>query len=802
MSTLSKICTFLVCIALLGSCPISGAAQNKSKDKKGKAAVSLTASATTANKQTGTTKAGLMYVKQVDKDWYMEIPEKLLGKPLLMTARFIATPAGTKKYGGELFNTQTVFWEMAPSGKLLLRTDLFVNQADSTDAINRAVETSNEKPIIAAFTPEAHKGGRYLIKVTSLFMEDNPAFSPTRSLKTSMGLGSLLSSLSYIEDIRTFPTNTEVRLTKTWTTAANAGEAAAAVGKMTCRLNISFVRLPDDPMPRRLFDPRVGYFTDRFTHFGDDQQRTNTQRFITRWRLEPKNEADLERWKNGELIEPKKPIIYYIDPATPEKWRKYLIQGVNDWQEAFEQAGFKNAIMGKEWPTDRPDMSMEDARYSCIRYLASDIENAYGPHVHDPRTGEILESHICWYHNVMALLHDWYFVQASTLDEAAQQMQYDDELMGQLIRFVSSHEVGHTLGLRHNFGASSTVPVDSLRNKAWVEANGHTPSIMDYARFNYVAQPEDSISRKGIFPRIGPYDRWAIQWGYTLTPNAYDEESDHWEMEQLTTTKLREGRHLWFGDGETNRTKDPRCLTEDLGDDAIRASEYGILNLQREIKNLPAWTYRSNDINSDNLKNMYNQILNQFYRYANHVAASIGGVMADYKTVDEDGVVYTPVSKSRQIACLNYLDRQVFRCPEWLISEPYLLRITPNPAGQITSIGRSVLRNLVDASNLSALNENLTADELLPEVTRRLFSPVGGSKEALKYRRDLQSYYVSLLISNFQSRAFVHSSFRPAVLQELCHLQKHLSGIQSSEVQWRNHYLSLVDAINRALEIK
>lgn len=745
---------------------------------------------------------GLFGVQQVDKDWYLEIPDELLGKQILVTARYISTTTNMGKYGGELFNQQTVYWEMAPNGNLLLRSDIIVNRSDSLDDIHLAVVAANENPIIAAFTPESHKAGRYRIKATSLFMGDNAAFSLPRSNKSSLGLSSLLTDLSFIESINTYPTNTEVRMTKTWASNSSSHYASAYTGKVTMRVNLSFVKLPEDPMPARLFDPRVGYFSNYQTYFSDHQQATEFPRVIRRWRLEPKDSADLRRWEAGELIEPKKPIVYYIDPATPRKWRKYLIQGVNDWQVAFEKAGFKNAIMAMEWPEDRPDMSMEDARYSCIRYLASTTRNAYGPNVNDPRTGEILESHICWYHNVMALLHDWYFVQASTLDEAAQKMQYDDELMGQLIRFVSSHEVGHTLGLRHNFGASSTVPVDSLRSKSWVEAHGHTPSIMDYARFNYVAQPEDGISRTGIFPRIGPYDCWAIQWGYTLTPKAYDPESDHWEMERLTATTLQNHPELWFGDGETNITRDPRCLTEDLGDDAVRASEYGLLNLKREIRNLPRWTYQSNDIYSDNLKDMYSQIVSQFSRYAGHVAASIGGIKADYKTVDEEGVVYTPVSRKRQLECLDYLDRNVLQMPEWLISEPYMLRISPNPETKVTNIGLSVLHSLADADNLARLNSELPADELLPEITRRLFAPMGGSKAALRYRRSLQAYYVELMINNFTHRSKTYSSFRPAVLQELRNLQRIVQGTPASDTVTRNHYASLADAISRALVVK
>ena len=438
---------------------------------------------------------GLFNVTKVKNEWFFEIPDSLIGREFLTTVRYTSTPSGIGKFGGEQVNQQTVYFQVAPDDQLLLRSRLFVNVADTTQNINRAITISNENPIIGAFKVESHKNKLYKIKVNQIFNGDNPALGLPKSVKDGFSLQGLVGEMSYIEDIKSFPMNTEVRTVKTFNGGGTYRMAATSrTGKATFGLNVSFVLLPEKPMMRRYFDPRVGYFTDSYTSYSDDQQRVEGKTFVTRWRLEPKPE-DIEKMKRGELVEPIKPIVYYIDPATPKQWRKYLIQGVNDWQVAFEKAGFKNAIRAEEWPENDSTMSMEDARYSCIRYLASPIENAYGPNVHDPRTGEILESHICWYQNVMSLVHNWYMVQCSSIDEAAQKMNYDEELMGQLIRFVSSHEVGHTLGLRHNFGSSSTVPVDSLRDKAWVEAHGHTPSIMDYARFNYVAQPEDGTGK-------------------------------------------------------------------------------------------------------------------------------------------------------------------------------------------------------------------------------------------------------------------------------------------------------------------
>lgn len=741
------------------------------------------------------TSKGLFTVTKTGADWFFTIPDSLLNRELLMTVRFISTPANTGKYGGELVNQQTVYFQKNVEGKMLLRSRLLVNTADSTDKINRAIMVSNEDPIIGSFKIEANAGKASKIKVNSMFLDDNAALSVPSSLKQQLGLQSFLANNSYIEAIKTFPLNTEVRTVKTWFSNSTNNFSAAYTGKVTLALNTSFVLLPKTPMARRLFDPRVGYFTDDFVLFSDNQQRIEPKRFITRWRLEPKDSADAERMKQGELVEPKKPIVYYIDPATPKQWRPYLIQGVNDWQKAFEKAGFKNAITAKEWPENDSTMSMEDARYSCIRYLASPIENAYGPNVHDPRSGEIIESHICWYHNVMTLVHDWYMIQAGTLDEAAQKMKYDTELMGQLIRFVSSHEVGHTLGLRHNFGSSSTVPVDSLRSRDFVIKHGHTPSIMDYARFNYVAQPEDSIPHEGIFPRIGDYDCWAIEWGYKPMWNAYDDVSDHWELEKLTTERLK-NRRLWFGDGETNRTNDARCLTEDLGDDAVKASHYGILNLKRELPLLPDWTYQSGDIYGTNLSSMYSQVINQFSRYCNHVLANVGGVYCDYKTVDEQGDVYTDEPREKQLAAVQFLKDNIITEPRWLVNVSYINRITPNANSYLSRIGQRMMSYILSPSVISRLTATYPASEYVPSIINSLFSEAQSGAAPSTYRMALQRRAVTELIDYYKNYSG-RTDAAGVVLQQLKHLQRVCHSANGNA-----HFAALADMLDRALVVK
>lgn len=741
------------------------------------------------------TQNGLFTVSKTGNDYFFSIPDSLLNREILVTVRYTSTPAGTGKYGGELANQQTIYFQKSNDGKLLMRSRLLINAADSVDKINRAITISNEDPIIAGLKIESTAGNASKVKVNGLFLEDNEALSMPRYAKLAMGLQALLPNLSYIESIKTFPLNTEVRTVKTWMGSSSSNYSAYATGKSTVGLNVSFVLLPKEPMARRLFDPRVGYFTDEFTYFSDNQQRIEPKRFITRWRLEPKDSADIEKMKRGELVEPKKPIIYYIDPATPKQWRPYLIQGVNDWQKAFEKAGFKNAIMAKEWPENDSTMSMEDARYSCIRYLASTIENAYGPNVHDPRSGEILESHICWYHNVMTLVHDWYMIQAGTLDEAAQKMKYDTDLMGQLIRFVSSHEVGHTLGLRHNFGSSSTVPVDSLRSRAFVVAHGHTPSIMDYARFNYVAQPEDSIPREGIFPRIGDYDCWAIEWGYKPMWNAYDDKSDHWELEKLTYERLKNNRRLWFGDGETNTTNDARCQTEDLGDDAVKASYYGILNLKRELPLLPKWTYESGDIYGTNLSSIYNQVVGQFTRYCLHVIKNIGGVYADYKTVDQPGSVYTDEPRAKQESAFKFVSDNILKQPLWLTDVSYMDRITPSKQNYINRWGVRLMNLLASSSTLNKLTSTYPVSDYLPALVKNTFTELNNGSKPSSYRMAMQRALVENLISYYNSNKTAAAS--GVVLQQLRKLQRMCRVAESSA-----HYASLSDAINRTLVVK
>lgn len=690
-------------------------------------------------------KSGLFTISQVESKYYFQIPDSLFNRYMLVVTRYLSTPEGFKSFGGEKANEQTIYFEKGANNTIYLRSLQYRQDVRSADSmLAKALAGSNENPIVAALPIKTTNPDTkdVVVDVTDLFKKENAMFSIQGKEKTEKKLTSIADDKSFIESIDTYPINIEVKTTKTYTSSTESS------GSITLRLNTSIVLLPKTPMRKRFFDERVGYFANKYVLFDDDEQRAQTKYIIQRYRLEPKDK-DVKKYLRGELVEPKKQIVYYIDPATPKKWRPYLIAGINDWQKAFEAAGFKNAIVGKEWPEDDKTMSLEDARYSVVRYYASETPNAYGPRVSDPRSGEIIESHVGWYHNVMKLVQRWYMIQAGPLDPRARKMHLEDELMGQLIRFVSSHEIGHTIGLRHNMGASSATPVEKLRDKKWVEENGHTVSIMDYARFNYVAQPEDNISPKGIYPRIGSYDKWAIQWGYGYYPNAKDEFEEEKLLAKLTTDSLTANPKLWFG-GE-GKEEDPRSQTEDLGDDAVLASDYGIKNLKRVVPHLIEWTYQPNDA-YDNLADMHKAVVKQYSTYLYHVLKYIGNNYVTKRTVDEKGIVYKPVPKAKVKAAIDYLGRQLFVAPLWMYPQEIDELIAMKREDQISDQQNQVLNMLLSSGMLYNINlksmqsENAyTVAEFLNDLQQTVWVKFTGDEKQDFYRRGIQRGYIEKL---------------------------------------------------------
>ena len=692
------------------------------------------------------TDEGLFKVHQNEDNYLFEIPNNMLDKEMLMVTRIAKTASGLG-FGGGKQNEQVLRWQRHGK-KILLRVVSYNVVANDSLPIHEAVVNSNFEPILYSFPIKAFNKDTtaVVIDATDLFAKDVPAIALQNSRRKGLKVSRFDASRSYIERISSYPQNIEMRHVKTY--ISSAPPSNSSTGSITLMFSNSMILLPEVPMKRRIFDQRVGWFTSGQTDYGLADQKSKSVEFLDRWRLEVKDE-DIEKFKRGELVEPKKQIVYYIDRATPVKWRKYIKQGIDDWQVAFEAAGFKKAIIAKDPPTkeEDPEWSPEDVRYSVVRYLASPIPNANGPHVSDPRSGEILESDINWYHNVMTLLHNWFFVQTAAINPEAQKPGFKDEVMGELVKFVSSHEVGHTLGLPHNMGASSTYPVDSLRSATFTKAYGTAPSIMDYARFNYVAQPGD----KGValMPNIGIYDKYAISWAYrpildAKTPADEKKTLDAWILKHAGDPMYR------FGQQQVGDIVDPSSQTEDLGDDAVKAGTYGIENLKRIVPNLTTWLAVDGQ-NYDDVKTMYGQVLSQFNRYMGHSASNIGGAYENYKAFGQDGAVYTFVSKAKQQKNMQFLQSQLFATPKWLINKDIFDKTEfSGNVERIRATQERTLKGLLSIGRMGRLVENETLNgnkaytliNMMDELRHGIWSELASGKSIDTYRRNLQRAYI------------------------------------------------------------
>lgn len=751
---------------------------------------------------------GLFKVHKVKDKYYYEIADSLLGRDMLMVTRIVkmATELPLNRHK---MSEQVLKWEKFDNN-IFLKQASYSKFANDSLPISIAVSNSNFEPIISSFkiAVENKENNSHVIDVTSLYKSDIKIFGFPQSSRKGYKITSLDSKLSFIESIRSFPLNIETKHIKTYKSSNSRN------GQISMVLNNSMILLPKEPMKRRYFDQRVGWFTSAQTDYGIDNQEAETVRYLDRWRLEIKDE-DIDKFKNGELVEPKKPIVYYLDPATPEKWRKYLKDGIEDWNVAFEAAGFKNAVIVKYPPTkeEDPDWSPEDVRYSTVRYLASPSLNANGPHVSDPRSGEIIESDINWYHNVMKLLRNWYFVQTAAVNPDSRGVEFKNEVMGELIRFVSSHEFGHTIGLPHNMGSSSAYPVDSLRSATFTKKYGTSPSIMDYARFNYVAQPGDEgvalMPSQWNTPNVGVYDIYSVKWGYKpiLDVSVEEEKSilKSWIMEKANDLKYR------FGSAGI----DPSSQTEDLGDDAVKASEYGIANLKRIMPKLMEWTTKDGETYTE-LGYMYGQVLGQFGRYMGHVTNNIGGIYQYYKTSDQDGAVYTHVKKSYQQNCMNFLQNQLFETPEWMINKEILNKIEfAGITNRIRSTQSRTLNSLLDFGKMARLIENEAINgknaysliEMMTDLRKGIFNEVYKNKTIDVYRRNLQLAYldrISYLMSNEQgstpswARNYVtsvkvsQSDIRTVAANQLIELRKDLKKHKNKSDKMTKMHLEMV----------
>ncbi len=731
-----------------------------------------------------------------------------------MVTRIAKTASGIG-FGGESQNEQVLRWQKKDKQVVLRVVSHSIVAADSLP-IHEAVVNSNFEPVLYTFPIQAFGKDSIttVIDVTDLFDKDVKALGLPEFRRKQYKISRLEADKSFIESVKSYPENIEARHVKTY--AAGDPPSNSSTGTISIEINNSMILLPKEPMKKRYFDERVGWFTSGQVDYGLDNQKSETVRLLDRLRLEVKDE-DIEKFKRGELVEPKKQIVYYIDPATPMKWRKYLKQGVNDWQVAFEAAGFKNAIIAKDPPTaeEDPEWSPEDARYSVIRYFASPIQNAYGPHVSDPRSGEILESDIGWYHNVMSLLQGWFFVQTAAINPEAQMVGFKDEVMGELVKFVSSHEVGHTLGLPHNMGSSSAYKVDDLRNPEFTKKYGTAPSIMDYARFNYVAQPED----KGValMPNIGVYDKHAIKWGYrpileAKTASDEKETLDKWILDHADDPMYRFGQQ---------NSIDPSAQTEDLGDDAIKASDYGIKNLKRIVPNLIKWTSKDGET-YDDLEEMYGHVVSQFNRYMGHVTTNIGGIYKYSKTTDQDGVVFSNVDKDYQKNSLAFLNEQLFETPEWLIDKDIIARTEFNGVTErIRGIQVRTLNNVLDLTRMMRMIDNETLNgsdaysviSMMTDLRDGIWSELNRGRSIDAYRRNLQRAHVERLATLMESKdvrgrrgtvTIKESDILPIVRGELNRIKRLAQNAIGSAPNTisRYHLHDIVERINAILDPK
>lgn len=763
---------------------------------------------------------GLFNIYKVDQKYYYEIPDSLLGREMLVVTRFSQTPVALKEsraqYGGEMINNQVWKWERRDK-QIFIRVPSYTYVADANSDLQQALENSNALPILAVFDIKAFSsnGKGVLIDITDFYNGDIPGMSLPEGLKKTYKISGIDNTRSYVDTVKSFPQNVEVKTVKTYRSPELPADKS--VGAMTFGLNTSMVLLPKEPMKARTENKRIGYFTERQLDFSVSDKRVTPTAYIQRWRLEPKDEAAYSR---GELVEPKKQIVYYIDPATPKKWVPFLIQGVNDWNTAFEAAGFKNAIVAKEAPTaqEDPEFSTEDARYSVIRYFASSTENAYGPRIADPRSGEIMESHIGWYHNVMSLLRSWFFVQTAAINPAARGTEISDTQMGQLVRFVSSHEVGHTLGLLHNFGSSAAFPVDSLRSKTFTAKYGTAPSIMDYARFNYIAQPGDGITE--IYPKIGAYDQFAIKFGYTYFPAQQSVKEEKKILDAMIMKKSKDPIYFYGKQGSI----DPRAQSEDLGDNAMKASTYGIENLKRILPNIEKWTYEPGKELED-ANDLYYEVIRQYRRYVNHVVSNISGLQEDIKTVDEPGAVYSYTPKAKQQQAIAFLNKQVFTTPNWLLNKSMMARVDYGVVNnRIMEMQNQVLTSLLETYGFARMiddeikngNNAYTVNNMLTDLRTAIFA----NETPDVFKRALQRSYADRLgVLLKLDKPVVESSYaimgitpynpnssdmRLLVRAELKKLNANVKALQVTATTplIKSHYEDLADRINKILNPK
>ncbi len=685
---------------------------------------------------------------RVDNKVLFELPDSLMGRDMLWLTRLAAAPQDLSPFtnAGSNLNEQLVRWEHQ-GDRVLLRSVSSRYVADTTLPIARSVAANTFSPIIRAFPVAAEHGSSnaVVIDVTSMFEDDVPSISGlSTSQRTQFKVRKLDPQRSYVEIVKSFPMNVEVRQVQTFDAAEPP--SLGATSTLSLQVAQSIVLLPREPMRPRIADPRVGWFSINQIDFSSRALKADTRTLLQRWRLEPKDPAAYAR---GELVEPIKPIVFYLDPGTPMEWRPFIRQGIEDWQKAFEVAGFRNAIIARDPPSaaEDPEFDPDDVRYSTVRYVANLTRNAMGPSVSDPRTGEIIESDIIWYHNHLRSYRNRLMVETGAANPDARSLMIKEPLIGETVRQVIAHEIGHALGLPHNMIGSSSFPVDSLRSPSFTSRYGVSPSVMDYARQNYVAQPGDGVIR--FVRMMGPYDDYAINWGYRVIPSAATPDAERRTLDAWIREKADDPRYRFAGgDGV-----DPRAQTEDIGDDPVRASGYGIANLQRVLPMLPEWTATPGEDWSD-LSELYGELVSSYARYVGHVVTVVGGVYRTTKATDQAGPVYEPVPPARQREAVRFLAAEVFTTPTWLVDPVVLRRFEATGAlNRVRAQQQSVVNALLDVGRMSRMQEtalNGARDayppiEMLADVRRGIWGELSGRGSIDVWRRQLQRAHVERL---------------------------------------------------------